>query len=345
MVFDTGSPDIIFPSEQCTPTNGCTNPVKFDTKKSTTFTSTGLKWPMPLVFGTGIGVGVGSAATPSCDGIIGQDDLTIAGLSVKKQNIGLITKQSPDLFGKSADIQGIFGLAPKGGFRSGRSFLKGLVAQQKIPRAIFSLYLSPKAIGNAELTIGDVDKSRYTGNISYIPVLASDGAWKIQFRRIAVNGQTTTIRAQAAVADSGTSNMIAPSADLKKIYALIDPAIQLIDPAGAWGLPCSKLTTLNATITFLIGEGQYTIPSQELSVGPYPGRPKVGMYKGQEGICQTLINEASRGVPFWIIGGSLMKYYYTVWDMDKLQMGWARTGHSPGEMGLCEGEHDTKCRG
>jgi hypothetical protein len=308
---------------------GCVNPVKFDTKRSSTYASDGEAWPEKLVFATGIGVGVGSAATPFCNGIIGQDTVSIAGLTVQKQPVGLITNQSPDLFGKGSAINGIFGMAPMGAFRSGASFLKGLVDQQQIPGKMFSLYLSPKSVGNAELTIGGTNHARYSGDITYIPVDSSRGAWSIKFQSISVNGQQMVISARTAIADSGTSNMIAPRRDLNKIHALISPKIQLIDPAGAYGLPCSEIANINATISFEMGGGIFTIPSQELSVGPYARKPRTGIYRGQDGICQTLFNADSLGAPFWIIGGSLMKYYYTVWDMDKPQMGWAKTAHSP----------------
>lgn len=329
VVFDTGSPDIIFQSDQCTAELGCKTPIKFDTKKSTTYVASGKAWPKPLVFGTGIGVGVGSEATPRCNGIISQDTVSIAGLAVPKQPIGPITSQSPDLFGKDSEINGIFGMAPKGGYRSGSSFMKALVAQQKIPKKMFGLYLSPKKVGDAELSLGGINKARTTGEITYIPVDTSNNAWSIRFKSVAVNGQMTDIPGQMAIADSGTSNMIAPRANLEKIHALISPKIKLIDRSGAYGMPCADLPGVNASITIGLGDGLFTIPSQELSVGPFAGTPKMGAYAGQEGICQTLFNSASAGVPFWIIGGSLMKYYYTVWDMETPRMGWAKTMQSP----------------
>lgn len=207
--------------------------------------------------------------------------------------------------------------------------MKSLVTQKQIPKKVFGLYLSPKKVGDAEMTLGGIDKARTAGEITYIPVDASSGAWSITFKNVAVNGQMTNIAPQTAIADSGTSNMIAPRADVSKIYSLISPKIKLIDRNGAYGIPCADLSGLNASITIGLGDAFFTIPSQELSVGPFAGTPKTGVYQGQEGICQTLFNSASVGVPFWIVGGSLMKYYYTVWDMEKPQMGWAKTAQSP----------------
>lgn len=75
-------------------------------------------------------------------------------------------------------------------------------------------------------------------------------------------------------------------------------------------------------IDFTLAGKKFTIPSQELSIGPYPN---------QTDICQTLItadvNDIVGGA--WIIGGSLLKYYYTVWDLGNVRLGFADTIQSP----------------
>ena len=57
-----------------------------------------------------------------------------------------------------------------------------------------------------------------------------------------------------------------------------------------------------------------TIPSSELSVGPF---------QDDTTICQTLINEFD-GLN--LVGGSLLKHYYTVWDVGNQQIGFAANG-------------------
>jgi hypothetical protein len=311
---------VIFPSTSCTADRGCVNTKNkgFDPSKSKTFTTQNKNWQ--IKFGTGIGVGVGGAATPSASGIIGSDVVSVAGLSVQKQAVGLMTKRSANLF-EGTDLEGIFGMGFGGpGHTTLRApgYMQNLIEQKKIEQAVFSMFLSPRAIGHAELTIGGINPAKYSGKINYLPVNSRNGYWNITFQGITVNGKPTNIRPQFAVADSGTSNMIAPARDAVTIYNMISPKIKMIDPKGAYGLPCSEVAGLKAAITITMGGGKYTIPTQELSVGPYPGQPQM---------CQMLINSGS--APFWIIGGSLMKYYYTVWDIGNKRLGWATTAHSP----------------
>jgi hypothetical protein len=288
----------------------------FDSRKSTTFSSSNRPWQ--VTWGTGVGVSV--SQTEWCSGVIAQDTVTIAGLTVPKQSMGLINKQSRTLF-EWTGLEGIIGMGFKGSSAvGGRAFFQTLIDNKQLD-PIFSLFLTPKSIGGAQLTLGGVDSTKYTGRINYVPIDGRRGSWNITrgFQSITVNGKPSNVVVRSAIADSGTSNMVAPVRDARAIYAMISPSIILLDPKGAWAIPCSELPNLNATITITMGGIGYTIPSKEFSVGPFPGKP---------GMCQTLINSPTIA-PFWIIGGSLLKYYYTVWDMGNTKLGWATTAHSP----------------
>ena len=85
---------------------------------------------------------------------------------------------------------------------------------------------------------------------------------------------------------------------------------------GTFGIPCNQVSSLPAVIsfTFTSQSGQpfdLTIPSSELSVGPFKSNPS---------LCQTLIN-AFDGLD--LVGGSLLKHYYSVWDVGGKRMGFA----------------------
>lgn len=111
------------------------------------------------------------------------------------------------------------------------------------------------------------------------------------------------------------------------IYALISPLIQPhASEPGTYGLPCSLIDTLPATIslTFTSTSNEpfnLTIPSEELSVGPFADNATE---------CQTLIN-AFDGLE--LVGGSLLKHYYTVYDVGARSIGFAENGESAGSLG------------
>ncbi|KAF2415595.1 acid protease [Tothia fuscella] len=318
VVFDTGSTDLLIPSTACTPQAGCVNTKTraFNDKISPTAKNLTRRWS--VTWGTGVGV---SVTQESCSGQVFTDTVSLAGYTIKDQSLGLITKQTPTLFGNT-ELEGIIGMGFKRSSSiGGTPFLHTLIEKQKLP-PIFSMYLTPKAIGNAQLTIGGIDESKHQGKINYLPIEAGRGYWNVStgFQKIAVNGvDVSELSVKYAIADSGTSNMVAPARDAMAIYAMIHKNITMLDRRGAFGVDCSLVTQLKAVITITMGGVPYTIPTKEFIVGPFPGRP---------GMCQTLIN-SPKGVDFWIIGGSLLKYYYSVWDIGNRKLGFATTAHSP----------------
>ena len=76
--------------------------------------------------------------------------------------------------------------------------------------ALFSMYLTPEAKGNAEITFGGIDSTKYTGSLSYsaLPLFSSD--WELTSTGIYINGATTTLLDQTRqiIFDSGTSNVL-----------------------------------------------------------------------------------------------------------------------------------------
>lgn len=89
-------------------------------------------------------------------------------------------------------------------------FTCGILTDMAI-EALFSMYLTPDAsYSNAELTLGGIDTTRYTGSLSYsaLPILAED--WELTSTGIYINGKTTTLldTKRQIIFDSGTSNVL-----------------------------------------------------------------------------------------------------------------------------------------
>lgn len=189
--------------------------------------------------------------------------------------------------------------------------------------ALFSLYLTPHNTQEAELTIGGIDSSKYNGSLTYAPLPAGSGStWQLSSPQIAVNGKTTsTLKAKRDIIfDSGTSNVLFDTDTAEAMYALISSDIKAFSAEpGTYGIACSKISSLPAKIdiefTSTAGKAfNLTIPSEELSVGPFASDPST---------CQTLIN-AYDGLE--LVGGSLLKHYYSVWDVGNQKMGFASNG-------------------
>jgi len=215
------------------------------------------------------------------------------------------------------------------------------------------MYLTPQMVGNAELTLGGIDCTKFTGRLlfksclfktesippgtpQYASLAFNDSDWTLTSTGLSVNGKTNSILTQSRdiIFDSGTSNVLfsTDTAEVRManiysishahvhsqaIYALISPDIKP-NPRepGTYGIPCDRISSLPAVIdiTFTSQNGEpfnLTIPSSELSVGPFVNDPST---------CQTLIN-AFDGLE--LVGGSLLKYWYSIWDIQNQRLGFA----------------------
>ncbi|KAG8728456.1 hypothetical protein FRC12_021742, partial [Ceratobasidium sp. 428] len=238
VVFDTGSFSGEIPSTSC---SSCVNQKKFNSAASSTFydyhrTST-------ENFGTGVGVDPSDYESLTLSAV--RDTVAIAGLSAAKTDFYLITKQSA---GFNADpFDGIFGM----GYDASGSVFQNLV-NQGLP-AVFGMWLTPQSVGGAELTLGGIDNTKFSGALTYIPVdPTTQGFWQLVSTQYAVNGKTSSTLKQTThiIFDSGTSNIVFPKAVTEAMYALISPNIKAVGTKGAYGLPCSQIGSLTAKLDF-----------------------------------------------------------------------------------------------
>ncbi|KAF7350709.1 Acid protease [Mycena sanguinolenta] len=314
VVFDTGSDELLIPGTNCT--DSCQRQNKFDPSKSSTFTPDTVDGIFTESFITGGDASPYGLKDWSVTVVQGSDTMTAGGLTVSNVSFLIIQNQSQPFSEDPYD--GILGLSTDS---SETSFFQGLISQGLPP--IYGFFLSPHSIGNAELTLGGVDPSKFTSQTTFAPLVADGaGAWITNCSGIAVNGQTSPALAvdTEVLFDTGTTNVFLPLLMAEALYALISPAIQP-NPAeaGAWGIPCSLVASLPASVDFTLRSSDgipfnVTIPSSELNLGPFDGNSS---------LCQTVFNSwpGYFTIPP-IIGGSLFKHYYTTWDSGNLQIGF-----------------------
>ncbi|KAH9858704.1 acid protease [Lenzites betulinus] len=307
VVFDTGSQTLEFATTECTT---CNQSNKFDISKSSTFVRGSQS--STLSFSTGVGVD----PVVNNDYVLhirsGTDTVTVGGVAAKAISLFTITSQTPK-----------FNLDPFLGIQGLGSSAEGIFAalvKTGLP-SLFSLFVTPEKVGNSELLFGGTDPTKFKGSLVFANQ-QGEGDWEVESTQIAVNGKTTSVlkKRRSIIFDSGTSNILFDTQTTNAMYALISPLIKpFAAEPGAYGLPCAQIGGLPATIdiTFTSQTGtpfNLTIPSSELNVGPFDSDPST---------CQTLIN-AFDGLE--LVGGSVLKHYYSVWDVGGQRMGFAPNG-------------------
>lgn len=306
VVWDTGSSTPEFASTLC---DTCIHQIRFNSSQSSTFVD--LNQTGTIVFATGGGVAPVIGNNTALTLREATDTVSVGGFTVPNVTVFLVTNQT-EVFNRDP-YSGIVGLGSDG------SGLFGSLIKEGLP-SLFSMFLTPKSIGNAELTLGGIDHSKFKGPLTFATLFNDGfGDWVLPSPGISVNGKTTPLlhTPRNVIFDSGTSNVLFSTNTTEAIYSLISPEIKP-NPAepGTYGIACNRIHTLPAKIdiAFTSQEGKpfnLTIPSSELSVGPFANNAS---------LCQTLIN-AFDGLE--LVGGSLLKHYYTVFDVGNQRMGFA----------------------
>ncbi|KAJ7045282.1 acid protease [Mycena alexandri] len=294
VVFDTGSFSLEVPGIACGA--ACAKQRQFDPSKSSTFQDQFEN--STVTFGTGVGVDPVVGDNWEMDLASVADALVVGGLSIPFGGFFLITNQTPTFLPDPFD--GIMGMSPDMG---------DFFTSAGVP-AIFGMSFTPKGVkggGAGELTLGGVDTTKFKGPLLYSPT--PDGAWTLRSQGIIVNGKTTSTLNNTDpslfIFDSGTSNMLFVEETALAIYAMISPDIVANpDEPGTFGIACSRISTLPAVISI----------HSELSSGPFKNKPE---------LCQTLIN-VSDG--FNLVGLSLLKHYYSAFDISGKRIGFAPNG-------------------
>merc|ERR1712224_985986 len=89
---------------------------------------------------------------------------------------------------------------------------------------------------------------------------------------------------------------------------------EIINAIGNVSSDCSNVKQL-PVVTFSIG-------SHSFDLGPEFYVLRASDQNGQEQ-CELGIQAMNAGVPIWILGDPFLRKYYTAWDFDNLQVGFA----------------------
>lgn len=307
VVFDTSWSDLWIPSILCPYLNpACAPRNKYDSTRSSTYVDVKKKY-------------VRNLGNYNLTGKIACDLVHIGQMNITNQTFGAVDSIPwKEFFFSKAD--GIFGLSFDTFVTDGITpFIYSLVKQKLIEKQIFSLYmnrdLSSKKGG--ALLLGDIDKKHFRGNLSYVRVDPRTGFWEIPVDKITVN-KHGTIPAQSfceggctSIIDSSTNEIRGPPDDIDTINGLMGARRFLF---GRSIVDCGIINTL-PHLVIVIGGKNYELKGpdfvQKMNYGPVT-------------VCLSSFSHYDADGPAkWTFGGAFLAKYYTVFDMDQFQIGFA----------------------
>jgi cathepsin D len=278
-------------------TDVCSGKDLFDSSKSSTYRKNGRTFS--IQYGTG-----------SCSGTLGQDTLTVAGLTVPNQVFGQATTLASFFAGQPMD--GILGL----GYQSIAQDnvlppVQNMIKQGIIDKPIFSVYM--KATGKSEavggeIIFGGVDTSKFSGDFSYVPV-TQEGYWQYTMDGYSVNGKTTRPAGGfQAISDTGTSLVVGPPEDVDRIAKEL--GAQYNQQAGGYTFDCNTQRSSLPDINFIINGKSFGVPATDYIIE-------------NQGVCLLAVSGGNAGSVQWILGDTFIRAYYHVFDFGNNRVGMA----------------------
>ncbi|KAK4054330.1 hypothetical protein OIO90_003563 [Microbotryomycetes sp. JL221] len=166
-------------------------------------------------------------------------------------------------------ISGLFGLGFGVIASSGYvPWFERLLNSTELENPYFSIYLIRAAdvtdevegsIPGAQLCVGCIDDSKYTGDINWVPV-NSEAFWTVPMDGINFNGSVIPGTEMNAAIDSGTSLIQIPVAAAQAFYSVLG-GVQSERGDGTWIIPCDAPI---GSIGFQFQGVNYEIPPQDI---------------------------------------------------------------------------------
>jgi hypothetical protein len=226
MDFDSGSSDLwVFNTQLATASQ--TGHQNFDPTKSTSF-----KMMTGASFTISYGDGSGAA------GNVGTDTVDIGGATVTSQAIELATAVSTS-FVQDTQSNGLVGLAfsklntvkpaPQ------KTFFDNAKASLAMP--VFTADLRKNAVG--AYTFGAIDSTKFNGSLTWAAVNTTNGFWQFSSTKFQVGtGAAMTVAGGQAIADTGTTLMLANAAVVNAYYSQVTGAVNN-QTVGGVTFPCN----------------------------------------------------------------------------------------------------------
>merc|ERR1719393_1255040 len=181
-----------------------------------------------------------------------------------------------------------------------------LVENKALKKPLFSVFLSDSDIENSEITFGDIKDEHMATNMVWEPVSRDTGYWQVQISDITINNKRQSLCNDCQVAvDTGTSQLAGPTDVINDLSKRLNVKSD-----------CSNYDKL-PNLGFVVEEHIMNLSPQDY------------VDKGPDGCEVSLmpLDVPPPNGPLFIFGDPFLRKYYTSYDMENSQVGFATARH------------------
>jgi len=155
--------------------------------------------------------------------------------------------------------------------------VENMITQQDIPKTmeLFTAHLGSyrdanSTEGTSFYTFGYIDPDVLQSSgvtedqIQYTPVDNSQGFWQFTSASYSINGKTTTLSGNTAIADTGTTLALVADNVCKAIYAAI-PGAKYDSTQQGYIFPSDTDASALPAVAFAVGNNLYTVQKEDLA--------------------------------------------------------------------------------
>ncbi|KAJ9100088.1 aspartic proteinase precursor [Naganishia cerealis] len=245
----------------------------------------------------------------SVEGYISKDVLEIGDLTVKNQLFGEATKE-PGLAFAFGKFDGILGLAYDTiSVNHIPPPFYNMIDQKLLDEPIFSFRLGSSEEDGGECIFGGTDDNAYDGKITYVPIRRK-GYWEVELEKLGFGDEELELEGTGAAIDTGTSLIVMPSDVAEMLHKQIGATKSW---NGQYQIDCAKIPDL-PDFTLHFGGKPYTLKGSDYILNA--GGTCISSFTGMDIPAPT--------GPLWIVGDTFLRKYYTVYDLGRNAVGFAK---------------------
>lgn len=250
-------------------------------------------------------------------GFVSRDTVHVGDFALPNVSFVEVTRvQSPPDFDDDAAVDGMFGLSPD---LDRNAVLQRLVRSGALDEPVFAFYFAKRQeatkIGAAaataasvgELSLGAIDRTRYTGEIHYVPTI-DEKSWRVELDAVTVGGTSENFATTEMTAPAMRNGRAVVPAEVSPSWPVIlGPAEDIKRLAKAVGAKNGQIdcSSRGPDIVFHIGSVLYTLTKDDYTLRESSG--------GDAESCRWAFIGLDLG--YWWLGQPFLHKFYSVFEL------------------------------